>query len=96
MIGSSAIFNIVEYFAFINLFLFFLFIVMGSFFVLVNSTLLYYGSVEFNHSWAEFLSTLFSLAFLGAVISPALVILLDYDLAALPAFMIYSLGLQWA
>ena len=44
----------------------------------------------------EFISTLFSLLFLIIIISPALIILLDYDLIIIPSFIIYSLGLQWA
>jgi len=96
LIGSNTIFNIIEYFTFINLFLFFLFIIITLFFVLINSTLLYFSNVNFNHSLMEFISTLFSLLFLIIIISPALIILFDYDLIILPSFIIYSLGLQWA
>ena len=46
--------------------------------------------------WVEFISTLFSLLFLVIIISPALIILLDYDITIIPSFLIYSLGLQWA
>ena len=94
LIGSNTIFNIIEYFTFINLFLFFLFIVIGLFFGLINSTLLYFSNVNFNHSLMEFISTLFSLLFLVIIISPALIILFDYDLVILPSFIVYSLGLQ--
>jgi len=96
LIGSNIVFNIIEYFSFINLFLLFLFIITCVFFILINSTLLYYSNVNFNHCLIEFISTLFSLLFLIIIISPALIILLDFDLIILPSFIIYSLGLQWA
>jgi heme/copper-type cytochrome/quinol oxidase subunit 2 len=85
-----------EYFSFINLFLLFLFIIIMLFFILISSTLLYYSNVNFNHCLVEFISTLFSLLFLIIIISPALIILLDFDLIILPTINIYSLGLQWA
>ena len=96
IIGSSIVFNIIEYFSFINFSLLFLFIIISLFFILINSTLLYYSNVNFNHCLVEFISTLFSLLFLVIIISPALIILLDFDLIILPSFIIYSLGLQWA
>ena len=94
MIGSNLIYNIIEYFSFINLFLLFLFIIIILFFILINITLLYYSNIQFNHCIVEFLSTLFSLFFLIIIISPALIILLDFDLIILPDFIIYSLGIQ--
>ena len=94
--GSNIIFNIIEYFSFINLCLLFLFIIISLFFILIKSTLLYYSNVNINHCLIEFISTLFSLLFLILIISPTLIILLDFDLIILPSFIIYSLGLQWA
>ena len=94
IIGANVIFNIMEYFSFINLFLLFLFIIIMLFFILISSTLLYYSNVNFNHCLVEFISTLFSLLFLIIIISPALIILLDFDLIILPTINIYSLGLQ--
>ena len=96
IIGSNIIFNIIEYFSFINLCLLFLFIIISLFFILIKSTLLYYSNVNINHCLIEFISTLFSLLFLILIISPTLIILLDFDLIILPSFIIYSLGLQWA
>ena len=96
IIGSNIIFNIIEYFTFINLSLLFLFIIISLFFILMKSSLLYYSNVNINHSLIEFITTLFSLLFLILIISPTLIILLDFDLIILPSFIIYSLGLQWA
>ncbi len=89
-IGLYIIFNIIEYFSFINLCLLFLFIIISIFFILIKSTLLYYSNITINHSLIEFTSTLFSLLFLIVIISPALIILLDFDLIILPSFIIYS------
>ncbi len=96
IIGSNIIFNIIEYFSFINCCLLFLFIIISIFFILIKSTLLYYSNININHCLIEFTSTLFSLLFLILIITPALIILLDFDLIILPSFIIYSLGLQWA
>ena len=85
-----------EYFSFVNLFLLFLFIIISLFFILINSTLLYYINISFDDTLVEFISTLFSLLFLIVIISPALIILLDFDLTIVPSYIIYSLGLQWA
>ena len=58
--------------------------------------MLYYSNININHCLIEFTSTLFSFLFLIVIISPALIILLDFDLIILPSFIIYPLGLQWA
>lgn len=74
----------------------FLFIIIFTFFILIKSTLLYYSNININHCLIEFISTLFSLLVILVIISPALIILLDYDLIILCSFIINSLGLQWA
>nr|YP_010729735.1 Cox2 [Neorotalia gaimardi]WEF49975.1 Cox2 [Neorotalia gaimardi] len=96
IIGSNIIFNIVEYFSFINTFLLFLFIIISLLFIIIYSSLFYLSTLSFNDSLLEFMSTLFSLLFLIIIISPALIILLDFDLIIIPSYIIYSLGLQWA
>ena len=74
--------------------LFYIIHAFSLFFILIHSTLLYYSTIHFNHSTIEFISTLFSLLFLIIIISPALIILMDYDLIIIPSYIIYSLGLQ--
>ena len=96
IIGSNIIFNIIEYFSFINLSLLYLFSIIILFYILINSSLLYYGIISYNHTLIEFISTLFSLMFLVIMITPALIILLDVDLIIIPSYIIYSLGIQWA
>merc|ERR1712045_995670 len=93
IIGSNLVFNIIEYFSFINLFLLFLFTIISLFFILINSTLLFYSNINFNHCLVEFISTLLSLLFLIVIISPALIILLDFDLIIVPTCIVYTLGL---
>lgn len=95
-IALHLLFNVVEFFSFINLFLIFLFIIITLFFIFLKSTLLYYSNLNINHCLIEFITTLFSVVFLCLIISPALIILLDFDLIIIPSFIIYSLGLQWA
>ena len=74
--------------------LLFLFIIIILFFILMNSTSLYYNSINFNHSTIEFISTLFSLLLLIIIIPPALIILLDLDLITIPSYIIYASGLR--
>ena len=38
----------------------------------------------------------FYLLVLSLIISPALIILMDYDLIITPSLIVYSMGLQWA
>ncbi len=91
---GNIICNIIENFSFINLCLLFIFIIIIFFFILIKSTLLYYSNININHCLIEFISTLFSLLLLILIITPALIILLDFDVIVLPSFIIYSLGLQ--
>lgn len=65
-------------------------------FLLLSSSLLFCITLEFNDTFMEFLSTLFSLFFLRLILSPSLIILLDYDLILIPRFTIHSSGYQWA
>ena len=66
------------------------------FFLLLSSSLLTIVSIYLNAAWMEFFLTLFSLSFLWLIISPSLIILLEFDLILIPSFIIYSLGYQWA
>ena len=95
-IGSNVIFNEIEYFTYLNPRLLCLFWFIISFFLLLNSSLYYFSTIYFNHSWMEFFGTLLSPIFPIFIISPALIILLDYDISIIPSFIIYSLGYQWS
>lgn len=95
-LGSNLVYNEIEYFIYMNLWLFSLFFILLIYFILLNSCLLFHCTLYFNHSLIEVLVTLLSIIFLLFIISPALIILLDYDLIFIPSFIIFALGYQWA
>lgn len=48
--------------------------------VLVYTSILFFSTIRLNDSWIELISTLFSIIFLLIIISPAILILLEYDI----------------
>lgn len=94
--GSNLVYNEIEYFIYLNLWLAGIFIGLLIYFILPNSCLLFISTVYFNHSFIELFITILSIIFLLFIISPALIILLDYDLILLPSYIIYTIGYQWA
>lgn len=95
-LATTLSFNEVEYFIFSNLWLLSIFLLLLSYFILLNSCLLYFSSVYFNHSFIELCVSLLCVILLLFIISPCLIILLDYDLIFIPSFIIYIVGYQWA
>jgi heme/copper-type cytochrome/quinol oxidase subunit 2 len=95
-LGSNLVFSEIEYFTYLNLWLVSLLVLLVIFFLLLSSSLLTIVSIYLNAAWMEFFLTLFSLWFLWLIISPSLIILLEFDLILIPSFIIYSLGYQWA
>ena len=95
-LGSNLVFNEIEYFTYLNLWLVSLFLTLLIFFLLLSSSLLTIVSIYLNDPLMEFFLTLCSLWFLWLIISPSLIILLEFDLILIPSFIIYSLGYQWA
>ena len=95
-LGSNLTFSEIEYFTYLNLWLVSLSLLLVIFFLLLSSSLLTIVSIYLNAAWMEFFLTLFSLWFLWLIISPSLIILLEFDLILIPSFIIYSLGYQWA
>ena len=95
-LGSNLVFSGIEYFTYLNLWLVSLLFLMIVVFLILCSSLLLHSTIDLNDTWMEFFLTLFSLWFLWMIISPSLIILLDFDLISLPSFVIYSLGYQWA
>lgn len=95
-LSSNIIFNEIEYFTYLNIWLlcFFFYIMMYS--ILLFSSSLFFSSIYFNDHWFELLLTTFSLIFILCLISPALILLLDSDINILPSFIVQSLGYQWA
>ena len=93
---TNLVYSEIEYFTFLNLWLVSLCLLLVIFFLLLTSSLLTIVSIYLNAAWLEFFLTLFSLSFLWLIISPSLIILLEFDLILIPSFIIYSLGYQWA
>ena len=81
-------FNEIEYFTYLNLWLVSLSLLLVIFFLLLSSSLLTIVSIYLNAAWMEFFLTLFSLWFLWLIISPSLIILLEFDLILIPSFII--------
>ena len=96
IIGSNLLFNEIEYFTYLNLWLVSLIFWLILFFLLLRSALLLHSTIYLNDTWMEFFLSLFSVWFLWLIISPSLILLLDFDLILIPSFIIYSLGYQWA
>ena len=62
----------------------------------MNNTILFFTSIYFNYSLIELIITCLSITLLLLVISPSILILLDYDLLFIPGCIVYSIGYQWA
>ena len=94
--SSNIIFNEIEYFTYLNIWLFSLFVYIIFYLVLVYTSILFFSTIRLNDSRIELISTLFSILFLLIIISPALLILLEYDINILSSSVINPLGYQWA
>ena len=92
---TNYVYNIIEYFSYLNLWLIILFLFIIGFFIIVSSTQLVNCSRLSNNVIFETLLVLFSLFLIIIIISPALIILLDLELIIMPTFIIYSTGMQW-
>jgi len=95
-LASNIVFNEIDYFTYLNLWLVSLFFFLLFFFLAISSSLLFLSSLSGSDTLMEFLLTIFSIFFILLIISPSLIILLDSDLIILPSFIIYSLCYQWA
>ena len=95
-LGSNLIYNEIEYFIYVNLWLCGIFILLFIYFILLNSCLLFINTVYFNCYYLELFITLLSIILLLFIISPSLIILLDYNMIYIPSSIIYTIGYQWA
>ena len=91
----NCVFNIIEYFSYLNLWLVILFLFIMLFFFVLGSTQLISSSRLCSDVVFETSLVLFSLFLVIIIISPALIILLDLELIIMPSFIIYSCGVQW-
>jgi heme/copper-type cytochrome/quinol oxidase subunit 2 len=93
---SSLLFNEIEYFTFINLLLVSLFLFYFFLFFFIYSSSLLLSSIYYNDVIIESLITFISLLYVLFIISPGLLLFLDFDLLSSPSFLVYVLGYQWA
>ena len=95
-ICNHLIFNSIEYFIYLNMWLLYLWYLLINMFLFTYSCLLYYITLDYNDSFMEFFFSLYSILFLLLIISPSLIILLNFTIILIPYFIIYCLGYQWA
>jgi len=92
--GSSLIFNEIEYFTFINLLLLSLFFFYVMLFFIIYSSSLLLNSIFYSDSYIELIITFVSLLYVILIISPGLLLFLDYDLIISSSFLLYVTGFQ--
>ena len=95
-IATNITYNELEYFTYLNHWLSFLLFFIGTLYSIIKVTTLYYSKVKADDSFLELVCSLFLVLFLGFIVSPALIVLLDMDSLIMPSFIIYNLGFQWA
>ena len=95
-IFSSLVFSIIEYFSYLNLWLIILFLFLCLFFLIFSSCQLLISSLYCSGAVFEFSLILVSFLFIVIIISPALIILLDYEIIIVPSFIVFVCGYQWA
>ena len=93
-LGSNVVFNEIEFFTYINLWLLSLLILLFVFFVLIYVTVINLTSHVGNSALVEVFVTLGSLVILFFIISPSLLLLFETDTIILPNIIINILGLQ--
>ena len=95
-LASNVVFNEIEFFTYINLWLLSLLILLMTFFILIYTTLFSVTSSVCSDDLLEFIVTVGSLVILFVVISPSLLLLFDTDISIRSNVLINILGVQWA
>ena len=95
-IYTSLIYSMIEYFSYLNLWLIILFLFLCLFFLIFSSCQLLISSLYCSGAVFEFSLILVSFLFIVIIISPALIILLDYEIIIVPSFIVFICGYQWA
>jgi heme/copper-type cytochrome/quinol oxidase subunit 2 len=96
VVNSNLVFNEIEYFTYLNLWLSYLIFWLLFILLLIQSSLLFNSIYRLNDLLVELLLTIIAMWFLWFIISPSIIMLLDYDLLIIPSFIVYCLGYQWA
>jgi hypothetical protein len=90
-------YNEIEYFLYVNLLIVSLMLFYLCLFMVIYASSLILNSVYYNDVFIEVLMTLVSFVYILLIISPGLLLFLDYDfISALTNFNVYILGYQWA
>jgi heme/copper-type cytochrome/quinol oxidase subunit 2 len=90
-------YNEIEYFTYVNIIILSLALFYLTLFMVIYSSALLLNSVFYNDVAVEVFMTLVSFAYILAIISPGLLLFLDYDfISSLTNFNVYVLGYQWA
>src|ERR1700722_15987894 len=90
-------YNEIEYSTYVNIIILSLALFYFMLFMVIYSSALLLNSVFYNDVAVEVFMTLVSFAYIIAIISPGLLLFLDYDfISSLTNFNCYVLGYQWA
>lgn len=94
---SNFSYNEIEYFIYVNLLILSLFLFYMMLFMVIYSSSLILNSVFYNDVFIEVFMTFVSFVYIILIISPGLLLFLDYDfINSLINFNVYILGYQWA
>lgn len=90
-------YNETEYYAYVNLLIVSLLLFYLMLFMVIYASSLILNSVYYNDVFIEVMMTLVSFIYIVLIISPGLLLFLDYDfISSLTNFNVYILGYQWA
>jgi len=94
---SALSYNEIEYFVYVNLLIVSLLLFYVILFMLIYSSTLILNSVFYNDVFIEVIMTFVSFLYILLIISPGLLLFLDYDfIFSAVNFNVYILGYQWA
>jgi len=90
-------YNEIEYFIYVNLLIVSLLLFYMMLFMIIYSSSLILNSVFYNDVFIEVFMTFVSFIYIILIISPGLMLFLDYDfILSLTNFNVFVLGYQWA
>lgn len=96
-VASALSYNEIEYFVYVNMLIVSLLLFYVILFMLIYSSTLILNSVFYNDVFIEVIMTFVSFLYILFIISPGLLLFLDYDfIFSVVNFNVYILGYQWA
>jgi hypothetical protein len=94
---SALSYNEIEYFVYVNMLIVSLLLFYVILFMLIYSSTLILNSVFYNDVFIEVIMTFVSFLYILLIISPGLLLFLDYDfIVSVVNYNVYILGYQWA